>query len=201
MAIIDFLAECGRQDCACFLWSCFPENIGWWRKGMDFIRWFDSTPITHSDWKSFSFAISNFSYMVQFQLSSSASPVCSSSQCFLKIYAVVKEADLVRQDIFPLWALWYIKVLSVWHLLPLLYDFFPIFLFCTYAIIVIPVEWFLLQSGVKQESYTLLALLCYQITGKQSGGNQHGREQFYCVLIIAMQLRCISNLLYNPTSS
>lgn len=89
----------------------------WWQKGIDFIRLFDSTPITLSDQKSFSFAMSNFSYMVQLQLSSFTSPVCSSSQCSLKIYVVVKEADLVRQEIFPLWALWYIKVLSVWHLL------------------------------------------------------------------------------------
>lgn len=115
-----------RQDCTCFLWSYFPENLGWWKKGIDFIRLFDSTPITLSDQKSFSFGMSNFSYMVQLQLSSFTSPVCSSSQCSLKIYVVVKETDLVRQDFFPLWALWYIKVLSVWHLL-LCFMIFPHF--------------------------------------------------------------------------
>lgn len=119
--------------------SCFP---GWWKKGIDFIRLFDSTPITLCDQKSFSFAVSNFSYTVQLQLSSFTSPVCSSSQCSLEIFVIVKETDLVRQDIFPLWALWYIKVLSVWHLYFALW-FFPIFLFCTYAIIIILVEWFL----------------------------------------------------------
>lgn len=67
--------------------------------------------------------MSNFSYMVQLQLSSFSSPECSSSQYSLEIYVILKEVDSVRQDIFPLWDLWYIKVLSLWHLLLLLCDF------------------------------------------------------------------------------
>lgn len=141
------------QSCACFLWSYFSENPSWWRKGIHVIRLCDSTPITLFDRKSFSFAMSNFSYMVLLQLSSFASPVCSSSQCSLEIYVILKEADSVRHLssvgfvihkslvtlTFATFALW----------------FFPIFLFCTYAIIIIQVEWFLLHSKVRRESYVL----------------------------------------------
>lgn len=116
---------------------------------MDFIRLFDSTPITLSDQKSFSFAMSNFNDMVQLQLSSFTSLECSSSQCSLKIYVVVKETDSVRQNTLPLWALWYIKVLSVWHLLLcfMIFLHFPLLYLCYHY----HPSWMVLKCKVRSE--------------------------------------------------
>lgn len=141
--------------------------------------------------------MSNFSDMVQLQLSSFPSPECSSSQCSLKIYVVVKEMDLVRQDFFPLWALWYIKVLSVWHLLLcfMIFPHFPLLYLCYHY----HPSWMVLNCKVRSEGR---ARCCHTalLSTRWQKKSQQEKEHFYCVLDIILQLKHISHLLYNPAS-
>lgn len=121
--------------------------------------------------------------------------MCSSSQCSLEIYAVLKEADLVWQDIFfPLWALWYLKVFSVWHLLLLLYDFS---LFSS-SVCMLSLSSELNGSNwkVRSEGRTIYCAF-YQMTGKNQLGGGGGFFFFFLIAVqlIAVHLIYVSHLL------
>lgn len=75
--------------------------------------------------------------------------------------------------------------------------FLTLFLFCTCAIIIIPVERFLLNSKVRRESYMLpLCSAVYQMLGKNSAGEGEFLLCFhYC------NTRHINHLQYNLASS